>query len=117
GGSLPGAPTSLVATAGDGEVTLSWTAPANPGTSAITDYVIEYSTDGGVTWTPYADGVSTTTGATVTGLQNNRRYTFRVAAVNDAGAGSFSVPSDGVIPTAPVPEPVTNDLPDLDPGE
>ena len=40
----PGAPTGLTATAGDGEVTLSWTAPTNTGAAAITGY--EYEVDG-----------------------------------------------------------------------
>lgn len=39
---LPGAPTSLGSTAGDTEVDLSWTAPADNGGSALTDYTVQY---------------------------------------------------------------------------
>lgn len=47
----PPAPTNLTAVAGDTSVALDWTAPAN--TTGITDYVIQYSTDGGTTWITY----------------------------------------------------------------
>ena len=55
---------------GSGEVALSWTAPVANGGSAITDYVVEYSTNGGSSWSTFADGTSTVTSATVTGLTN-----------------------------------------------
>ena len=51
---------------GSGQVKLSWTAPADDGGSAISDYRIERSTDG-TTWTPVDDGVSSATTATWTG--------------------------------------------------
>ena len=38
--SVPAAPTGVTAVAGDGQVTLSWTAPADDGGSPITGYVI-----------------------------------------------------------------------------
>jgi hypothetical protein len=47
----PPAPTNLTAVAGDTSVALDWIAPAN--TTGITDYVIQYSTDGGTTWITY----------------------------------------------------------------
>ena len=40
---VPDAPTSLTATAGNTEVTLNWTAPVNDGGAPITGYMIEYS--------------------------------------------------------------------------
>jgi hypothetical protein len=87
---LPAAPTGLTATAGSGAVTLSWTAPASAGSSAIADYTVEYSSDAGATWTPFARPASTVTSTTVTGLVNGTGYLFRVAAVNAAGAGAAS---------------------------
>ena len=48
GTTVPGAPTSLVATAsGNTRINLSWTAPASTGGSPITGYKIEVSSDGG----------------------------------------------------------------------
>jgi len=66
---------------------LSWAAPADSGGLAITDYIVEYSTDGS-TWTTFADGTSPTTGATVTGLDNATSYTFRITATNQLGNSS-----------------------------
>ena len=85
----PSAPQNLTATAGNKQVVLSWTAPSSPGSSPITDYIVEYSTDNS-TWTVFNDGVSTNTTATVTGLTNGTLYYFRVAAVNTVGTGKYS---------------------------
>ncbi|MEK7409808.1 MAG: fibronectin type III domain-containing protein, partial [Actinomycetota bacterium] len=94
---VPGAPTSVVGTAGISQVSLTWTAPVSNGGSAVTDYVVESSPDG-TTWTVFADGVSTTASATVTGLTNGQAYTFRVSATNSAGTGATSVVSASVTP-------------------
>ncbi len=96
--SPPGAPTISAATAGREQVDLSWTPDPWLGGSATTDWVIEFSTDGGTTWTPYGDGTSTTTAATVTGLAPGVAHVFRVAGVNASGTGEWSAPSDPVVP-------------------
>ncbi len=57
---------TVTATAGNEQATLSWDAPSANG-RAITDYIIQYSTDDS-TWSTFADGTSTGTTATVTGL-------------------------------------------------
>jgi cellulose 1,4-beta-cellobiosidase len=86
----PSAPTGLTATAGNTQVSLSWTAPYNGG-AAITDYIVQYRTTAGPgTWTTFADGTSTATTATVTGLTNGTGYDFHVAAVNSIGTGAYS---------------------------
>lgn len=72
---------------------LTWTAPSDGG-SAITDYVVQYSTDN-ATWTTFADGTSTTASATVTGLTASTLYYYRVAAVNAVGTGSYSTSVSG----------------------
>ena len=85
---VPPAPTSVTATAGNGQALLSWTAPTGVIAQApVTDYVVQFSTNGS-TWTTFSDGTSTATSATVTGLTNGTAYTFRVAAVNGVGTGA-----------------------------
>ncbi|NDB07431.1 MAG: hypothetical protein EBX97_01830, partial [Actinobacteria bacterium] len=86
----PIAPTIGTPTAGNGQVTVSWTAPASNGGASITDYVVQYSSDAGSTWTTFSDGVSTSTSAIVTGLTAGIAYKFRVSAVNGAGTGTVS---------------------------
>ena len=96
--SAPPSPTGLVAVPGDARVTLTWAAPSSNGGAAISDYVVQVSSNNGATWRPFADGVSTATAATVTGLTNGVRYVFRVAAVNAAGTGAASVASAAIVP-------------------
>lgn len=87
---LPGAPTGLVANSGAGSATLTWSAPTSDGGASVTDYVVQYATTAGGTYTTFADGASSATGATVTGLTNATTYFFRVAATNAAGTGANS---------------------------
>ena len=94
---VPGTPNAPTVTRGDTSVALSWTAPSNGG-SAITDYLVQYSSDSGSNWTTFADGTSASTTATVTGLTNGTSYVFRIAAVNIAGSGLYSSASSAVTP-------------------
>ena len=94
----PGVPTSVMTTAGNAQVSLSWTAPTSNGGDAVTDYAIQYSSNLGSSWTTFSDSVSSSTSATVTGLTNGTAYVFRVAAVNTAGTGSYSSASGNVSP-------------------
>jgi hypothetical protein len=96
---LPPAPTSLTATAGNTQVSLSWTAPSVLSVLPITDYVVQYSTNGGSTWSNFSDGVSASASAAVTGLTNGTAYVFRVAGVNGVGQGAYSAASSSVTPT------------------
>lgn len=95
---LPPAPTSVSGTSGNAQVTLTWTAPTVLAQTPITDYVVQYSSNSGSTWTTFSDGTSTTASATVTGLTNGTAYTFRVAAVNGIGTGAYSAASSAVTP-------------------
>jgi hypothetical protein len=81
----PGAPTSIVVTPGNGQLTISWIAPVSNGGSAITGYQV--STNGGSSWTSVP---ASPTSFTVTGLVNGRNYSVRVRAVNAAGPGASS---------------------------
>ncbi len=101
GALVPGAPTSLAGTAGNAQVALSWTAPASDGGAAITDYKVEYQPSGG-SWATFADGTSTSTSATVTGLTNGTSYNFRVSATNSTGTSATSTTANAT-PIATVP--------------
>ncbi len=80
--SVPSAPQNLVATPGDGQVTLSWNPPQSDGGAEITHY--EVSCDNGATWVEASSGNS----HTFTNLTNGIEYTFKVRAVNSAGNGA-----------------------------
>jgi hypothetical protein len=95
---VPAAPTGISGTPGVGTMALAWTAPTNTGGVALTDYIIQYSTDQ-TNWTTFADGTSTATTATVTGLTGGTNYYFRVAAVNSAGTGAY-VTSTVLVPAS-----------------
>jgi len=102
---VPPAPASVTATAGNTQAAISWAAPTVVAQAPITDYVVQYSSNGGTTWTTFSDGTSTATTATVTGLTNGTAYVFRVAAINAVGTGSYSTASSAVtilgLPGAP----------------
>jgi hypothetical protein len=99
---LPGAPTAVSGTAKNNtEITVSWTAPESNGGASITDYVVQYSSNSGSTWTTFADGTSALTRATVTGLTTGAAYIFKVATTNSVGTGSYSSNSASV--TAAIP--------------
>jgi titin len=93
----PGSPTSVNGTRGPGQVSLSWTAPAANGGSAISDYLIEYRAGTGA-WNAFSHTASTSTTITVTGLTNGVSYTFRVSAINGAGTSAPSTVSSAATP-------------------
>ncbi|MFZ0928578.1 MAG: kelch repeat-containing protein, partial [Syntrophobacteraceae bacterium] len=88
---VPGAPTIGTAKAGNGDATVSFTAPASKGGSAITSYTVTSS--GGQT----AKGPKSP--ITVRDLTNDGSYTFTVTAANKAGTGPASGASNSVTPT------------------
>lgn len=99
---VPGAPTNLVSTAGNNQVTLSWTAPTENGGADITDYLVQKTPAAGTpNWTTVTYAPSAATNRVVTGLTNGTAYKFRVAAVNIAGAGAFTITANAITPTQP----------------
>ena len=106
---LPDRPTNLQAAAGDGQVLLTWNAPANNGSHPITDYFIQHNPAGPQDWTGYDDGMRTVTGAIVMGLDNGIEHAFRVRATTDAGNSTWS----GITTATPKAIPPTNNPPDL----
>ena len=98
---LPAQPAAPALAAGNTELDVSWTAPSDNG-SAITDYDLRYSSDGGATWTETADTTdSTSTTATITGLPNGTSYVVQVRAGNTHGDGAWSPSSAEVAAGAP----------------
>lgn len=85
---VPGAPTGITASAGPGQLTAGWTAPASNGGEGITNYVVEYSTNN-TTWTPVTRATSTSTSQVITGLTSGTPHYIRVAAVNAVGTGAW----------------------------
>jgi hypothetical protein len=106
---LPAAPTNLTATGGNGQASLSWTAPSGVISQApITDYSEQYSADSGTTWTTFSAASSTATSGTITGLTNGTEYVFRVAAINIIGIGAYTIASSPIRPgTASAPTGLT----------
>lgn len=98
GAGVPSAPTNVSGTPGNGSADVSWTAPDSDGGSAITDYGVEWSTDGGTTWNPASMCTGAATTCTVTGLRNGTDYVFHVSATNANGTGPWSDPSGTVRP-------------------
>jgi predicted RecA/RadA family phage recombinase len=91
---VPGAPTVGVATAGNAQASVAFTAPAANGGASITGYTVT-SNPGGLT------GTGTSSPITVTGLTNGTAYTFTVTATNSAGTSTASAASNSVTPVLP----------------
>ena len=104
GAAVPGAPTDLAVTVGDGQLTLSWIAPTDSGTPAMHGYLVQYRVSGPwQTWTRTASG-ALSTAETITGLENGRTYQVRVAAVNTAGASGYPTASGRPVGQARAPD-------------
>ncbi len=104
--SPPQAIPDLIAVGGDGQVTLTWSAPFDNG-SPITRYKIESWQTGSDVITTYPN-LSTATSATVTGLTNNKSYSFKVYAVNALGTG----PESNIASATPSKSTPHKDVPD-----
>lgn len=99
-GTVPGAPSVTSVVAGNAQVTLEWTAPADGG-SPLTGYTITSSSGDLSTQLP-----GHTTSTVISGLTNGTPYSFVIVATNEHGAGPASSPSETVIPRT-VPDAVT----------
>ena len=97
---VPGAPSGVVAAAGDGSAAVSWLASPLSASYAVTPHDLTTNSDGAVF------DVSGTS-ATVDGLTNGHSYTFTVTATNSAGTSSPSTPSNAATPQAGNPPPAT----------
>jgi hypothetical protein len=105
-GSVPGAPTGLQTSYGDGFIALSWSPPASAGGSAVTGYHVylgfssslvgarEFSTSG--------------TSFRLSDAQNGSQYYIKVTALNAAGEGPGTpvasvIPGPHAVPAQPGP--------------
>jgi hypothetical protein len=82
------APLNLTATVSGSRVVLNWQAPANTGGSAVSQYAIEYSANGGASWilTAYSYTLTANVGAAPKG----QSFSYRVTARTSAGLGAAS---------------------------
>ncbi len=85
---IPAAPQNLQATAGNGQITLTWQAPSTNGGSPITNYKIHRSISPGSEI--YLTTVGNVTTYTDTNLTNGQPYYYKVSAVNGVGEGPLS---------------------------
>src|SRR5690606_17150084 len=90
------APAGLTATAGNGEITLSWSAVRGADSYTVYRQVV---TSGIASWEAVQDGITATT-YTVTGLTNGQSYTFAVTAKKGTVESELSDPVTAV-PKAP----------------
>jgi hypothetical protein len=102
---VPDAPTGLLVTNRTSTgFQLDWTSSAYNGGSAITNFTVALSRDGGTTWMSARTAASTSTRTTVTGAAPGTEYLIHVAAVNAVGASGYlngSVTTVNVAPYAP----------------
>jgi fibronectin type 3 domain-containing protein len=102
---VPGAPSLTLASGGDGQVQLGWSAPASNGGAAITGYKVYRGTS------PGGETLLTTLGDvdsyTDDQASNGTTYYYKVSAVNTVGEGarsnerSVTPPEAATVPGAP----------------
>ncbi len=116
----PGTPVVQAVAHYDDKLKVSWTAPANTGKPAITDYDVQYQKNGAASWETHAhDGTGVTT--QLTGLDENTKYFVKVQAIShegetwsDAGSGRTNV-NAVLLPEFEPPEGTGGDGPTIDP--
>ena len=95
---VPGAPTNVSATAGNGQATISFSPPANA--NGVINYIVTASPGG-------ARATGGQSPITVTGLTNGTAYTFTIRAANAAGTtGPESAASAAVTPAKASEQPI-----------
>ena len=105
GGQAVSAPQGLAASRGNGQVTLTWDAPAADADIARHEYRFKTTGDYPAAWTAIAD--SAPGGAhedwfVVTGRTNGVAYTFQLRAVNAGGDASAAEEADPATPSSGV---------------
>jgi hypothetical protein len=97
-----GAPTGVSGEAGDGQVLVSWAAPASSGSFPVSTYQAVVSPSG----QSCLVAVPALT-CTISGLTNGASYTATVRALTGAGWGAYSAVSNAFTPRSPVVSSIT----------
>ncbi len=93
---VPSRPTAVVAISRNTQLDVTWAAPASTGGSAITEYLVKYSSNNGVagSWTRFRPSSPiTATSCTVTGLPDGKAFVIKVVARNAVGISQPSANS------------------------
>jgi hypothetical protein len=101
--SAPDAPTAPTAVAGNGQITVTFSAPDSDGGNAITAYNATCTSSNGGT-TAKAANSGMVTPIVVTGLSNGKGYTCTVDASNMDGTSPESEPSSPAVVPSTVPD-------------
>ncbi len=87
-------------------ISMTWTRPMYDGGSDVTGYVVEILEEGSEQWYRATTKALKTNEYVAAGLAANKKYRFRVAAINSNGTGEFSEPSAEVAPLERIGESV-----------
>ncbi|WP_420614938.1 cadherin domain-containing protein [Candidatus Palauibacter sp.] len=94
----PGKPDAPTVTGGEGEVSVSWSAPSNEG-PAITNYDLRYRANQDNDWTDVS-GLGAALAHKITGLDAGPAYFVQVRAESSEGAGEWSESGEGTTEAA-----------------
>ncbi|NXK91993.1 MYOM3 protein, partial [Formicarius rufipectus] len=104
----PGPPFDVRCTAvRDSSLQLHWEAPLYTGAGPVTGYYVDMCEEGSEEWKQINKQAVATTHMKVSGLETGKCYIFRVRAMNKAGIGPPSLPSDPVVAKT---KPGTNEI-------
>ncbi|XP_027759216.1 myomesin-3 [Empidonax traillii] len=81
----------------DSSLQLHWEAPLYTGAGPVTGYYVDMCEEGSEEWRQINKQPVATTHMKVSGLETGKCYVFQVRAVNKAGIGPPSLPSDPVV--------------------
>ncbi|KAM5269905.1 myomesin-3 isoform 1-T1 [Hipposideros larvatus] len=76
---------------------LKWEPPLYTGAGPVTGYLISFQEEGSEQWEPVTPGPVSGTHLRISDLQPGKSYVFQVQAVNSAGLGQPSMPTDPIL--------------------